>query len=231
MLTERSDLFVLDDPKPGLLDLQGLASEGNRRITSALRRRVRHTRFARRQALGRLNDRAANARSILVICKGNICRSPFASEYLRRFLPARVTVTSAGYYPKALRRSPSEAVAAADRLGIDLSNHRSTVLDDQMVASADLILVFDDENYDRVLHDYPKAADRLFYVGSLSEGKELAIPDPWGGDADTFDRCYTSIRAALDRLVPVFEPGSDTPPPAAAPLYRTIEAGTQEGAH
>jgi protein-tyrosine-phosphatase/predicted ATP-grasp superfamily ATP-dependent carboligase len=235
-LAERSDLLVLDDPKPGLLEIRWLAAECGQRTIAALRRRFRRTRFARRQAVLRLSTQAATAHSILFVCKGNICRSPFAVEYARRILPERIAMASAGYYPEPLRRCPGEAVAAAARFGIDLSSHRSTVLDGGMIAGADLILVFDDENHERVLLDFPEAADRVFYVGTLGgssgEGREFDIPDPWGGDAATFGRCYTSIRAALDRLMPVLRSGGDTrPPAAAASLYRAIGAEHRKSAH
>jgi protein-tyrosine-phosphatase len=106
------------------------------------------------------------------------------------------------------------------------------VLDGGMIAGADLILVFDDENHERVLLDFPEAAERVFYVGSLDEGREFDIPDPWGGDAATFGRCYTSIRAALDRLMPVLRSGGDTrPPAAAASLYHAIGAEHRKNAH
>jgi protein-tyrosine-phosphatase/predicted ATP-grasp superfamily ATP-dependent carboligase len=240
MLTERSDLLVLDDPKPGLLEIRWLAAECGLRAAAALRRRFRRTRFARRQAVLQLSNRAATAHSILFVCKGNICRSPFAAEYARRILPERIAVASAGYYPEPLRRCPGEAVAAAARLGIDLSSHRSAVLDGGMIAGADLILVFDDENHERVLLDFPEAADRVFYVDTLGDslgeppgdGREFDIPDPWGGDAATFGRCYTSIRAALDRLMPALRSGGDTrPPAAAASLYCAIGAEHRKNAH
>jgi protein-tyrosine-phosphatase len=238
-LTERSDLLVLDDPKPGIMEIGRLLAECEQRTAEALRRRFRRTRFVRRQA-ARLSARAAKSQSILFVCKGNICRSPFAAKYARRTLPERIATASAGYYPEPLRRCPREAVAAAIRFGIDLSGHRSAVLDSGMIAGADLILVFDDENYERVLLDFPEAADRVFYVDSLggalgsarSEERELAIPDPWGGDAVTFGRCYTSISTALDRLMPALRSGGDTRPPATvASLYRTIGAEHRKSAH
>jgi protein-tyrosine-phosphatase/predicted ATP-grasp superfamily ATP-dependent carboligase len=231
-LTERSDLLVLDDPKPGLLEIRGLAVECGRRAAGALRWRFRRTRFARRRAARRLSVRASGAHSILFVCKGNICRSPFAAEYARRILPERIGVASAGYYPQPLRRCPGEAVAAAARFDIDLSNHRSAVLNGEMIASADLIFVFDDENFERVLLNFPESGDRIFYVGLLDEEREFAIPDPWGSDAATFGRCYTSIRAALDCLMPALRAGGDTRPPAATPsLYCAIGAEHPKNAH
>jgi protein-tyrosine-phosphatase/predicted ATP-grasp superfamily ATP-dependent carboligase len=235
-LTERSDLLVLDDPKPGIMEIGRLLAECGQRTAEALRRRFRRTRFVRRQAARRLSARAAKSHSILFVCKGNICRSPFAATYARRTLPERIATASAGYYPEPLRRCPREAVAAAIGFGIDLSGHRSAVLDSGMIAGADLILVFDDENYERVLLDFPEAADRVFYVDSLGsargEEREFAISDPWGGDAVTFGRCYTSISTALDRLMPALRSGGDTRPPAAvASLYRTIGAEHRKSAH
>jgi len=137
--------------------------------------------------------RWAEVSRVVFVCKGNICRSPFAADYARRILPERISVASAGYYPEPSRRCPSGAVTVASSFGVDLSDHRSTVLDRVMAEGAGLIFVFDDENHERLVRDFPQVRDRVFFTGSLCDDDEFAIPDPWGGDAVTFERCYTTI--------------------------------------
>ncbi len=55
----------------------------------------------------------ATARSLLFVCLGNICRSPFAEWLAREHLDEDRSLLSAGTYPVAGRRAPTEAVAAA----------------------------------------------------------------------------------------------------------------------
>src|SRR2546422_3500209 len=81
--------------------------------------------WRRRAARRALSARAP--RSILVVCHGNICRSPFAAVLLQRALgPAGIRVHSAGFIGPN-RPSPPEAVTAAARYGVNLSDHRSRV--------------------------------------------------------------------------------------------------------
>jgi protein-tyrosine-phosphatase/predicted ATP-grasp superfamily ATP-dependent carboligase len=236
MLTERSDMLVLDDPGPGIVELRSLAADAARRVAAVGRRRFQRTRFARRRAARLLAAAAPAAKSIFFVCKGNVCRSPFAADYARRILPERISVASAGYYPEPSRRCPGEAVTVASRFGVDLSDHRSTVLDRTMIETAieaaGLIFVFDDENHERVVRDFPQVRDRVFFTGSLCGEGEFAIPDPWGGDTVTFERCYTTISRSLDHLAAIFSPGGDSRPPAkSASFYHLIGAGAGQGAH
>ena len=92
----------------------------------------------------RVQAAAGDARRILVVCKGNICRSPFAEAYLKRRGPG-LEVESAGHYPAEGRESPPAACEAALRFGVDLSRHRSRVLTRGQVEWADLILIFEPE--------------------------------------------------------------------------------------
>src|SRR5207249_10206820 len=84
--------------------------------------RLLHAR-RRREARGRLAGR--RPASVLVICHGNICRSPFAAALLARELaPHGIPVTSAGVCG-AGPPAPRDAVGAAAAHDIDLSCHRS----------------------------------------------------------------------------------------------------------
>src|SRR5262244_3858203 len=93
---------------------------------------LRAARHAPERLLHRVRRRSARAtlkrarpRSLLVICHGNICRSPFAEVFLKRLLDASGTeVTSAGFIGPG-RTPPQEAIGEAARRGEDLSSHRS----------------------------------------------------------------------------------------------------------
>lgn len=83
----------------------------------------------------------AAPRRILVLCMGNICRSPYAAGVLARELPGR-EVRSAGFL-EAGRGSPRFATSVAAERGINLTTHRSVRVTQELVDWADLILVMD----------------------------------------------------------------------------------------
>src|SRR5256885_14752348 len=97
----------------------------------------------RRAALAALASAARVPASVLVICNGNIFRSPFAAAVLRRALElrglGRVRVDSAGF-AGAGRPTPADPVAAAARRAIDLSRHASQLVMAGVVRAAALML-------------------------------------------------------------------------------------------
>lgn len=210
LLRERSDTLTLDDPKPAWHELAKLTrrkfSAARRHLASALVR----SHVSRRWAQSRLNRRLRSARRILFVCKGNVCRSPFAEAVARERL-AGLEVASAGYFPVAGRRSPEHACAAAAAAGFDLSKHRSQVLTEELVRDTDVIFVFDHENYDHVTTAYPRMRKRVFLLGTLCPSDSLFISDPWGLEAEAFGECYRQIGKAVACLAEKI-PMSETRP-------------------
>lgn len=79
---------------------------------------------------------------ILLLCSGNMCRSPFAAAWLRARLAqagVEADVTSAGTLTED-RPAPSELVAVGQRMAVDLSSHRSARFSSGDLTSADLVV-------------------------------------------------------------------------------------------
>jgi protein-tyrosine phosphatase len=114
-------------------------------------------------------------KSILVVCEGNICRSPMAQGLLAAALP-QVQVHSAGL--EALVGMPADetAVALMRARGIDIGAHRATQVNRQMCVQAEMVLVMDADQRKRLEALYPQARGRVFRVG---EHTERDIPDPY----------------------------------------------------
>ena len=125
--------------------------------------------------------RAGRIRRVLVLCTGNICRSPAVAQLLEHALPA-IEVRSAGFYPLTDRPSPRNWVAAArDVLDLDLAAHRSTVVDRTLLEWAELIIIMDARNWIelRSTPDVPPRRSVLLVVAAADEqsgGYELRDP-------------------------------------------------------
>lgn len=134
---------------------------------------------------------------ILVVCIGNICRSPTAEYLLRHRLGARAcAVGSAGL--AALAGKPIDPVAGgllAER-GIDAGAHRARQLDEQAILDADLILVMERAHLERLARGSPQAVGRTFLLGKWQGERE--IPDPYRQPRSAFEHAYRLIDEGVD---------------------------------
>ncbi len=140
----------------------------------------------------------ADARSLLFVCLGNICRSPFAEWLAREHLDKDTSLLSAGSYPVAGRTVPAQAIAAARPFGVNLRAHRSRVLSRGMLQQADAVYVFDRANHRAVVSDQPDSAQRVHWLGALSGDGPLSISDPFGGPASGYELVYHQIAEAIE---------------------------------
>jgi protein-tyrosine-phosphatase len=165
--------------------------------------------FRRRAARRRL-ARLGLQREVLVVCFGNICRSPYAAAVLSRLLLAegrRVEVTQGGFFGPD-RRSPETAREAALDRGIDLGPHRSRLLTADGARAATLVVVMETAQAERVSQELGVAWSRTLVLGDLDPEMipSRDIADPYGMRRDVFaatyariDRCVTALVAALPR--------------------------------
>lgn len=200
-LRERIDTLVADDPMPGVVEfaqLSGaLATKASAKTSMALLRLPP----VRRRQRARAHRALSTAQGMLFVCKGNICRSPFAAAYARRLLPGAATVTSAGYYPKTGRRPPEAALAAASAMGVHLGDHRSRIISEEAVKEADVIFVFDANDLAMVRRRFPAARSKTFLLGLLSPQGATVITDPYGKSGAEFDHTYRTIASSLDSVL------------------------------
>ncbi|ABC39533.1 low molecular weight protein-tyrosine-phosphatase [Burkholderia thailandensis] len=122
--------------------------------------------------------------SILVVCEGNLCRSPMAAALFAASLPGR-TVTSAGF--NALVGLPAAPLAqdVMRERGIDLSAHRAQQLGRAQCATADLILVMDHGQRRLVEERHPLARGKVFRIG---EHENFDVHDPYRQPRFVFER-------------------------------------------
>ncbi|SDH43466.1 low molecular weight protein-tyrosine-phosphatase [Variovorax sp. OV700] len=131
--------------------------------------------------------------TVLVVCIGNICRSPMAEVLLAKTLP-QITVSSAG--TGALIGHPADPIAQAlmAERGLDLGYHRARQVTQAMCVEADLILTMDEGQRRHIENNYPLTRGRVF---RLAETAKLNIPDPYRMGQEAFEHALQLIDAGV----------------------------------
>jgi len=148
-----------------------------------------------------------SAREILIVCHGNIIRSPFAAELLARDIgSAPVRVVSGGV--AAVPGNPPHPVARrlATSRAVDLSQHAASPLDDGRVAASDVIFVMDIPLLVAMRRRFPQARHKTFLITCLAADAPLEIRDPVDGDDLRFQACFDHICQAVRPIVNALGP-------------------------
>eukprot|EP01093_Parvamoeba_rugata_P014928 TRINITY_DN5020_c0_g3_i1.p1 TRINITY_DN5020_c0_g3~~TRINITY_DN5020_c0_g3_i1.p1 ORF type:complete len:145 (-),score=25.75 TRINITY_DN5020_c0_g3_i1:114-548(-) len=133
--------------------------------------------------------------SILVVCAGNICRSPTAEYLLKSKLEGKnIQVSSAGL--TALEGKPADGAAMniAQQYSIDMSEHIGRQINTQLVADSSLILVMEQRHLSDLCARYPQARGKTFLLGKWINNVD--IPDPYKKSKEAFEHVYTLIDSA-----------------------------------
>lgn len=129
---------------------------------------------------------------ILVVCMGNICRSPVAEALLQARLP-HSKIWSAGL--SALAGCPADAMAVqvAQENGLDISRHRAQELSGWMITQADLVLVMEAAQRRQLGQQYPLARGKIHRLGEFGADGPFDVTDPYGQARPAFDAAHAAI--------------------------------------
>ncbi|PWF48940.1 low molecular weight phosphotyrosine protein phosphatase [Massilia glaciei] len=130
---------------------------------------------------------------ILVLCIGNICRSPMAEGMLRQALPGRAVV-SAGLGAMIGKPADPHALQLMAEHGIDIDTHRAQQISSALVSQAEVILVMDLDQKRHVETQYMGARGKVFRLG---EAAKVDIPDPYREGIDSFRLAHKLIEAGV----------------------------------
>jgi protein-tyrosine phosphatase len=140
---------------------------------------------------------------ILMVCLGNICRSPLAEGILASKLPVeKFTVDSAGTGSWHVGHSPDKrSVATARKNGLNISNQKGRQFKITDFDTFDYIYVMDRSNYEDLLYlaetlDHKKKVQMI--LNDLFPNENVDVPDPYYGSADGFDQVYKMINDASE---------------------------------
>ena len=154
-----------------------------------------------------------NSYNVLVVCTGNICRSPMAEGMLKKKLPerlaGRVTISSAGIHALHGNMAQPHALEVMQGVGIDISGHRARQLSSTLVRSSNLILVMEKFHLRLVkMKSMLNPVKVRMLTRFEANGEPYDVPDPMGGGITVYEasaviihNCVKGVYAYLDTII------------------------------
>ncbi|MEO6568257.1 MAG: low molecular weight protein arginine phosphatase [Opitutaceae bacterium] len=145
---------------------------------------------------------------IVTVCTANICRSPMAAALLQHALAAQpeplrsFKVISAGVSAHSGEPISQNSVTALKKVGLDVSSHRSRLLDQQMLDDAALVLCMTESHRLIIQRQGNPSPDNLFLFREFMPNPgNLEIPDPYGGPLKVYEAARDEMVEAIPSLV------------------------------
>ena len=143
---------------------------------------------------------------VIMVCTGNICRSPMAAGLLAHRLPehlkSRIDVSSAG--TNALQGYPAQdhAIEAMADIGIDISGHRARQLTHELAHNADWILTMEMAHLRFVKNwsHIPSGNLRLL-LEFAPDSQVRQVADPYGGPLAAYQTCLETLKPAVEGVI------------------------------
>ncbi len=140
---------------------------------------------------------------ILMVCLGNICRSPLAEGILKSKLSSDFKIDSAGTIAMHQGKLPdSRSISTAHEHGIDITDQRSRPIKKSDLDAFDLIFCMDEENYFNVLNlaDSEIQKSKVHLILEFAGVGRKEVPDPYYGGISGFEKVYEMLDEASDKI-------------------------------
>ncbi|MDC3299022.1 low molecular weight phosphotyrosine protein phosphatase [Flavobacteriaceae bacterium] len=144
-------------------------------------------------------------KKILMVCLGNICRSPLAEGILQSKLDANFfSVDSAGTAAYHIGELPDQrSIAVAKKHGIDISNQKARKFDIKDFIEFDIIYAMDKENYQNICSlakNNTELQKVKMILDKVKPSQNLSVPDPYYGGDDGFQNVYQLLDEACEKI-------------------------------
>lgn len=154
----------------------------------------------------------AEKKSVLVVCTANICRSPMGEALVRHALAAQpeplksLKVVSAGVATYDGEPVTPSSAKALQKVGLDISGHRSQRLTRDLVENAVVVLVMT-ESHRAIINDaFPDLQTPVYlFRETIPNVQDTGIPDPFGMDFPAYEATRDSMVEAIPSIVKLVE--------------------------
>jgi protein-tyrosine phosphatase len=154
-----------------------------------------------------------NVGSVLFVCKGNICRSPFAEHVAQKLnLDDRtraITFASAGLHVSRPKSPPPEAIRTAEKFGVGLDQHFSQGVSADLMARFDMVVAMEIWQWEELIERYPDFGRKFFVLPLLVAQAHdprrgyaaFNIEDPYGRSHAAFEQCFLRIERCVGEFL------------------------------
>lgn len=138
---------------------------------------------------------------ILIVCTGNICRSPVAAALLQDRLKRQGLtewqVTSAGTWAQDKRGASQYSVEIMAEQGLDITEHRATMIDYDLIKKSDLVLCMESGHMEALQVEFPTQAKKVYLLSEMVD-RNYSISDPYGRSKDAYYRMVSDVAGIID---------------------------------
>ncbi len=144
----------------------------------------------------------SKVKTVLLVCTGNSCRSVMAAGLLEKLLKGKgdYKIMTAGIAAIKGMGATNEAIQVMSEQNIDISDHRSSPLSDEMVGEADLILVMERRHKENILMRRLDARSKVHLLSEFGD-----IPDPIGKSIEFYRKVFGMIKESIVRVAKKLE--------------------------
>ncbi|WP_366923698.1 low molecular weight protein arginine phosphatase [Metallumcola ferriviriculae] len=140
---------------------------------------------------------------ILFVCTGNTCRSSMAEALAKQIIADRqlqdeLMVSSAGISAMKGMPAAEQAVEVMSRQGIDLTGHRASMVNKNILTETDLVLTMTDSHKAALRGQVPE--DKLYILGEYA-GEPGNISDPIGGPVEVYQQCAQQLARLIAKAI------------------------------
>jgi protein-tyrosine phosphatase len=143
--------------------------------------------------------------NILIICTANICRSPVVEVLLRNRLQelglTDWNVSSAGTWAEYGSRPSEFSAQLMAEQGFDISNHRSRIINEALLAESDLVLCMELGHVEALRAEFRKYGSKIYLLSEMS-GRRINVKDPYGGPREEYERMVSEVTDLIDKGLP-----------------------------
>ncbi len=135
--------------------------------------------------------------NVLFVCTGNTCRSPMAEGIAKKFYGGKAHFLSAGlsvFCPN--HASPNAIKAVKELYDIDISEHISQEVTEELLNEADIIFCVSSRHKDLILNVFPELEGKIRVASP-------EISDPYMCDLDVYKKCAAELKLQIDKLFEV----------------------------